>query len=76
VTRSEFDRALIDEFGATQGRAILRDVVITELGDITGGEALDRGVAPRVVWRALCQVMDVAATRRYGVGIGQPPQDG
>ena len=67
MRRSEFDRALGDEFGAG-GATLLRDLVIGALGDRTGREALDAGTPPRDVWLALCAEMQVPDGRRYGVG--------
>lgn len=74
MTRSEFDRAVADEFGSTGGRTLVRDLVMRALGGVTAGEALSRGDAPAVVWRALCDEMDVADPRRYGVGVVSPPE--
>ena len=73
MTRSEFQRALVDEFGDYQSRALLRDLVIDSLGT-TGDEALGRGVTPKTVWMALCEAMDVPASRRHGVGLATPPE--
>ncbi|MDR9434880.1 DUF3046 domain-containing protein [Pontimonas sp.] len=74
VTRSEFDRAVADEFGDTTGRTLVRELVMRALGGVTATEALGRGDAPAAVWRALCDEMDVAPPRRYGVGIATPPE--
>lgn len=74
MTRSEFDRAVADEFGSTGGRTLVRDLVMRALGGVTAGEALSRGDSPAVVWRALCDEMDVADPRRYGVGVASPPE--
>lgn len=72
MTRSEFQRALVDEFGDSQSRALLRDLVLDALGT-TGNDALHRGVLPKTVWQALCQQMDVPVSRRHGVGLAAPP---
>ncbi len=74
MTLSEFQRAVLDEFGDAQGRALLRDLVMRQLGHQTPQQALDAGQAPAVVWRALCEEMDVPQPRRYGVGIAVPPE--
>ena len=73
MTLSEFQRAVADEFGDGQGRALLRDLVMRELGGGTPQQAIDRGDPPARVWRALCDEMDVPTPRRYGVGIATPP---
>lgn len=75
MTHSEFLIAVDEEFGPLQGRALVRDLVVDELGHITGQQALADGVAPRDVWRALCTVMDVPLERQHGVGRAQPLSD-
>jgi hypothetical protein len=72
VTRSEFLRAIADEFGEVQGRALCRDVVIQSLDNRTADVALTDGEAPKAVWAALCEVMGVATHRRHGVGLRTP----
>lgn len=75
MTRSEFFRALDDEFGPTQGRALIRDLVVSQLGHRSGLQALDDGVAPKDVWWALCEAMDVPLARRHGAGRPDPVSD-
>lgn len=65
---SEFHRAVADEFGATYGASIVRDLTIGELQDRTAAIALADGVDARTVWIALCRAMDVPESRRHGVG--------
>jgi hypothetical protein len=67
MRRSEFDRAVRDEFGA-QGSALLADLVLAEVGDRTATQALEAGIPAREVWLALCAETDVPLERRYGVG--------
>jgi len=71
MRRSEFDRAVTDEFGP-RGSALLVDLVLSNLGDATATQALDAGVPPREVWLALCAETDVPLERRYGAGRLQP----
>ncbi|WP_127472597.1 DUF3046 domain-containing protein [Microbacterium sulfonylureivorans] len=71
MRRSEFDRAVRDEFGAGAGGLIV-DLVLASLGSRTAAQALDGGVPPRDVWLALCEEMDVPAERRYGAGRLEP----
>ncbi len=73
MTRSEFLRAVHDEFGDVQGRALMRDLVLGGLGGVSAEVALERGVAAREVWAALCEAMDVPQMRRHGVGLAHPP---
>lgn len=67
MRRSEFDRAVADEFGACGG-SLMTDLVLTSVGGRTSADALAAGVDPRDVWLALCEETDVPAERRYGVG--------
>ena len=67
MRRSEFDRAVSDEFGR-QGSALTTDLVLSSLGDRTATQALDAGIPARDVWIALCVETDVPPERRYGVG--------
>ena len=71
MRRSEFDRAVRDEFGVGGGALIL-DLVLAGVGSRTAVQALDDGVAPREVWLALCEEMDVPPERRYGAGRLEP----
>jgi hypothetical protein len=65
---SEFWLAVEQEFGADYGRALVRDVVLGELGDRTAEQAIAFGVPTKDIWLALCRAMDVAENRWYGVG--------
>ena len=75
MTRSEFFIAVTEEFGDLQGRALLRDLVMRELGDLTALAALEQGVPPKAVWQALCSAMDVPLRRRHGAGLPAPTRD-
>jgi hypothetical protein len=66
---SEFWIAVGDEFGDAYGRTLVHDLVLTDLGDVTGEQALASGTAPRDVWRALCRASDVPPSRQHGVGL-------
>jgi hypothetical protein len=71
MRRSEFNRAVADEFGA-RANAVVTDLVLSHIGDRTAAQAIDAGVPPRDVWLALCDELDVPASRRYGVGRLEP----
>ncbi|MDA8579467.1 DUF3046 domain-containing protein [Pontimonas sp.] len=75
MTRSEFHLAVADEFGDTQGRALVRDLILSPLGHRSAHDALEDGVMPKVVWAALCEAMHVPVSRRHGVGHRQPIGD-
>ena len=72
MTRSEFSRAIAVEFGEAYGRSLVRDLVLTPLGERTAEQALAAGVAPREIWLALCQAMDVPRERWHGAGRPEP----
>jgi hypothetical protein len=74
MTRSEFLRALAEEFGESAGATVARDVVVGVLGNLTANEALASGMEPKVVWAALCEAMDVPVHRRHGVGLRTPSE--
>lgn len=46
-----------------RGDSMLVDHVITGLNGMTGAEAIEAGVDPRDVWRALCSEFDVPKSR-------------
>ncbi len=71
MKRSEFRRAVEEEFGA-RASSLLHDLVLGELGSRTPAEALDAGEAPRTIWLALCTEMDVPENRRHGAGRLEP----
>jgi hypothetical protein len=72
VRLSEFRRAVDAEFGEQFGNALVRDLVLDELGDATAQQALDAGVPARRVWLALCRANDVPESRWHGVGLREP----
>ncbi len=60
---TEFQELLVEEFGRMRGDSMLVDHVITGLDGMTGAEAIEAGVDPRDVWRALCSEFDVPKSR-------------
>ncbi|GAA2989190.1 hypothetical protein JOD63_001701 [Microbacterium terrae] len=71
MRRSEFLRAVEDEFGA-RGPSLVFDLVLPAVGGRTAERALSDGVPPREIWLALCDETDVPAQRRFGVGRLEP----
>jgi hypothetical protein len=63
VRLTEFRELLVEEFGQIRGDSILVDHVITGIDGLTGAEAIEAGVDPREVWRALCKEFDVPRSR-------------
>jgi hypothetical protein len=66
---SEFRRAVEEEFGEAQGRVLVNQLVIDDLGGRTAARALDDGVPIGQVWLALCRANDVPESRRHGRGL-------
>ncbi|MCF8610832.1 DUF3046 domain-containing protein [Gordonia sp. HY285] len=60
---TEFTELTGFEFGRLRADAMLVDLVLVELGGRTGAQAIDDGVDPRDVWRALCREFDVPRER-------------
>lgn len=63
---SEFWRLMDDEFGPGYARSLANGHVLGALGNRTATQALEAGASPRSVWLALCDDMDVPASRRLG----------
>ncbi|WP_105566856.1 DUF3046 domain-containing protein [Microbacterium halophytorum] len=70
MKRSEFLRAVDDEFGA-RAASLTNDLVLPSFGR-SANEAIDSGIAPRDVWFALCEEADVPVERRHGAGLLEP----
>ncbi|WP_309067886.1 DUF3046 domain-containing protein [Microbacterium sp.] len=70
MRRSEFLRAVDDEFGA-RATTLLGDLVLPGIGR-SALDALEAGIPPREIWLALCEETDVPVERRYGVGRLEP----
>jgi len=60
---TEFTELMYTEFGQRTADAMLVDHVILDLGSRTGAQAIDDGVDPKIVWRALCQDFQVPSSR-------------
>lgn len=63
---SEFRELVRDVLGPQLGPSLVRDQVLGVLDDRTAQQALDDGVDPRTVWRALCDAMGVPEAQRLG----------
>jgi hypothetical protein len=62
---SEFWQAMTDVFGPQYAKSLASDLVMGSLGGITAADALSAGIAPREVWVALCDAMEVPESRRW-----------
>lgn len=56
---TEFAELVNGRFGSVRGSSLLVDHVLTALGGRTAAQAIEEGVEPRDVWRALCADFDV-----------------
>lgn len=68
MRQSEYLRAVETEFGAGYGAVLTADLALEALGGRTADQAIREGRDPREVWLALCEVMEVPASRRHGAG--------
>jgi hypothetical protein len=59
VRLTEFRELVEGQFGAVRGASLLVDHVLTRLNGRTAAQAIEAGVEPRDVWRALCADFDV-----------------
>jgi len=57
---------LVDDVLGPLGRTLVRDQVVGALDDRTAEQALAAGEDPAVVWRALCDALEVPAALRWG----------
>lgn len=64
VRLTEFRGLMNDEFGAARAASVSRDHVLAALGGRTVEQALEAGIDPRRVWRAVCEAYEVPSTRR------------
>jgi hypothetical protein len=56
---TEFHELVEGRFGPVRGGSMLVDHVLTRLGGRTPMQAIEDGIDPREVWRALCVDFDV-----------------
>jgi len=64
VRLTEFRELVEGRFGAVRGGSMLVDHVLSGLGGRTAAQAIEEGVEPRDVWRALCADFDVPRDQR------------
>ena len=69
---TEFWTLVDEEFGPGQGRALVRDHVLSALAQRTAEQAIAAGEDPRQVWFALCDDLQVPPLRRWGRDQAQP----
>nr|WP_198345027.1 DUF3046 domain-containing protein [Mycobacterium sp. JS623] len=59
VRLTEFQELVASQFGSVRGASLLVDHVLSGFGGRTAAQAIEDGVEPRDVWRALCADFDV-----------------
>jgi hypothetical protein len=59
VRLTEFNELVEGQFGSVRGASMLVDHVLMGLAGRTPTQAIEDGVDPRDVWRALCADFDV-----------------
>lgn len=64
VRLTEFHDLVREEFGQVRGDSLLVDHVFLSLGGRTAAAAIEDGVDPKAVWRAMCDEFDVPPQRR------------
>ena len=67
---------LVDGVFGRLGRTLAADQVIGALGDRPADQALADGEEPAVVWRALCDAMEIPAAQRWGPETRRRARDG
>jgi len=65
MRESHFWTLIQDEFGSANAGIIASSLELPGL-QATAQEALARGIDPRTVWDAVCDLHDIPATRRLG----------
>ncbi|MGX9791007.1 DUF3046 domain-containing protein [Mycobacterium sp. MMS18-G62] len=56
---TEFRELVDGQFGPVRGASMLVDHALSQFGGRTAAQAIEDGVDPRDVWRALCADFDV-----------------
>ena len=56
---TEFHELVQNQFGVVRGSSLLVDHLVTGFNGRTAAQAIEDGVEPRDVWRALCADFDV-----------------
>ncbi len=64
MRHTEFWSRMENHLGESYARSWASSVVIGSIGGRTTQEALDAGVAPKEIWRAVCEVLDLPASER------------
>jgi Protein of unknown function (DUF3046) len=52
------------QFGDTYAASVAKDHVLAGLGNRTADQALAEGIAPKTVWRAVCEAFEIPENAR------------
>lgn len=72
---SEFWRTMESHFGAGYARVVASQTVLDQAGNRTAEEALDAGLEPRLVWKAVCLQHGLPESQWLGVDPGSPSSE-
>jgi hypothetical protein len=59
-----FRNLMTQEFGEVRADMLARDHVFSSLGGRTVDQALEAGLSPKEIWRAVCDAFEVPRERR------------
>jgi hypothetical protein len=59
-----FRKLMAQEFGEVRADMMARDHVFSSLGGRTVDQALEVGMEPKAIWRAVCEAFEVPPERR------------
>jgi hypothetical protein len=59
-----FRNLMAREFGEVRADMMARDHVFSALGGRTVDEAIEAGLAPKEIWRTVCEAFEVPPERR------------
>jgi hypothetical protein len=59
-----FRKLMAQEFGEVRADMLARDHVFSSLGGRTVDQALEAGLEPKAIWRAVCEGFEVPPDRR------------
>ena len=52
------------QFGDAYAASVAKDYVLASLGSRTADQALAEGIAPKAVWRAVCEAFEIPERSR------------
>ena len=64
---SKFFELMNDEFGSQYSDVLMRDLVLSELGERSPSKAIEAGLDPKDVWFAICRAENVPQSRWHGL---------